>query len=126
MKRGFFFLRPCDHPAHQQCTICGGHFCAEHLRIRPGRNEPACLDCLGKEMQRPVNKDRDYDDDLYEPAWCYGYRHSYYAGNNYRPWLFGRHQGKNDFDGHEVRVFDNEVDDSFDGDPNAEASSFDS
>ncbi|MDD3147642.1 MAG: hypothetical protein PHD82_10095 [Candidatus Riflebacteria bacterium] len=127
MKRGFFFLRPCDHPAHQQCSVCGRYFCAEHLRINPGKNEPVCLDCLGKEMQKPQNREKN-DDEIYEPTWCYGYRHSYYSGCHYRPWYLGRRgSADNDnFDGHETRFFDSEVDDNFDDDPNAEDSSFDS
>ncbi len=125
MKRGFFFLRPCDHPARRQCTICGKPFCEEHLRIRPGRNEPACLDCLGKELQKP-NRGSDYEDDLFDPGWSYGYRRNFYSGSHYRPWYIGQANADTSFDGHEVRVFDSESADDFDDDPNAEADGFDS
>ncbi len=122
MKRGFFFLRPCDHPARQQCSMCGRSFCEEHLRIRPGSNAPACLDCLGRAQQK--RSLTESGDDL-EPAWCYGYRQTYYA-DGYQPWYFGRRPGNNNKEDYDVRVFDSEVDDDLDGGPDGDADTFDS
>ncbi|HNX77824.1 MAG TPA: hypothetical protein PKM56_19250 [Candidatus Rifleibacterium sp.] len=123
MKRGFFFLRPCDHPARNQCSQCGQSFCDEHLRIRPGAGLPVCLDCLGKKMQRPGKTGTD--DDSFEPAWSYGYRRNYYA-DGYQPWYFGRQPRRNANDGYDVRAFDNESEDGIDDGPDGEAGSFDS
>ncbi|EKD81327.1 MAG: hypothetical protein ACD_39C01858G0001 [uncultured bacterium] len=116
MKRGFFFLRDCDYPAHQNCTSCGKAFCNEHLRIRPGVNEPVCLDCLGKTIQQQSQdkdkkldtRDGSYDDYYYDTAWCYGYRSNYYTSGSYSPWYFGtaakaESSGFNDSD---FRVFE--------------------
>lgn len=122
MKRGFFFLRPCDHPARQQCSMCGRPFCEEHLRIRPGSNAPACLDCLGRAQQKRSLTDGDND---LEPAWCYGYRQTYYAGG-YQPWYFGRRPSNTENEGYDVRVFDSEVEDDLDGGPDGDPDTFDS
>ena len=126
MKRGFFFLRDCDHPAHQSCSSCQKSFCAEHLRIKPGVNEPVCLDCLGKAMQQQSqnpkkNNGRDsyYDDYYYDNAWCYGYRSNYYSSSRYAPWYLGSaSQDDAQFNDHDVRVFESSTDID---DPDAEA-----
>lgn len=133
MKRGFFFLRDCDHPAHQHCSVCGKAFCNDHLRIKPGTNEPVCLDCLGKIMQQEnqektarTRSRNHYDDYYYDTAWCYGYRRNYY-GAHYSPWYMGdRHDAQ--FDEHDVRSFEpaGENDDFEAEAPDPEANVFDS
>lgn len=126
MKRGFFFLRECDHPAHETCHICGKAFCHEHLRIQPGNNAPACLDCLGKQMQNARDKEK-FKDHAQSPAWGYGYRHTYYD-EGYQPFYSGRRTSSDDFfTQHDVRSFESgnggdPDDENFD----AEANTFDS
>jgi hypothetical protein len=119
MKRGFFFLRDCDHPAHQSCSVCGKAFCNDHLRIKPDSNEPICLDCLGKSMQQqPQEKTKGSG------------RNRYNDDSSYRPWyighrsdLDGSHFGEND-----IRVFESsaEIDDMDAEAPDPEANVFDS
>lgn len=124
MKRGFFFLRECDHPARAECTICGQSFCNEHLRINPETNAPACLDCLGKIIQKAKNKDNYHD---HYHTWGYGYRHDYYQ-NDYQPFYSGN-KSKDDhfFDDYDVRSFDNNSDNDQDAESfDAEANTFDS
>ncbi len=135
MKRGFFFLRDCDHPAHQSCCVCGKAFCNDHLRIKPGSNEPVCLDCLGKTMQqqsqdktKAAGRDRYNDDYYYDDVWCYGYRYNYYS--SYRPWYVGQTsdlQGSH-FSENDIRVFEPsaEIDDMDAEAPDPEANVFDS
>lgn len=128
MKTGFFFLRDCDFPAHEQCRICGQYFCNKHLRIQPGTNAPVCLDCLGKEMQQNKKQNR-YDDDYYDVTWCYGYRHNYYRTTHYSPWYMGHADNPGQvLDDQDVRSFDSSPDDDNDAgdDFDAEASTFDS
>lgn len=128
MKRGFFFLRDCDHPAHQNCTVCGKAFCDEHLRNKPDSNEPICLDCLGKSLQQQPQKNasrshnQDYHDDYYyDSLWCYGYRNDYYDREHYSPWYFGQANSSSQFNDHDVRVFESSS--AFD---NQDAEAFDS
>lgn len=114
MKKGFFYLRECDNQATTSCTICGREFCNEHMKIMPGKNQPACLDCLGKEMQKKkTRKDQsDYDDDYYyEPTWCYGYRHSYYNNNRYSPLYDGDDFSDSYYSELDVRSFDDKSED---------------
>ncbi|OGK07755.1 MAG: hypothetical protein A2W80_06190 [Candidatus Riflebacteria bacterium GWC2_50_8] len=127
MKRGFFFLRDCDHPAHQSCASCGKAFCNEHLRIKPGASAPFCLDCLGKTMQQTnQNKDKKvstrddyYDDYYYDTAWCYGYRSNYYTSGSYKPWYFGTVDADgSEFNDQDIRVFEPSAEIE---DPDAEA-----
>ncbi|PKL42226.1 MAG: hypothetical protein CVV41_15745 [Candidatus Riflebacteria bacterium HGW-Riflebacteria-1] len=126
MKRGFFFLRDCDYPAHQSCSSCGKSFCNEHLRLKPGISAPFCLDCLGKTMQQSIQgKDKgvstrdNYDDYYYDTAWCYGYRSNYYSSGSYKPWYFGSvNADDSDFNDSDIRVFDAA---SESDDPDAEA-----
>lgn len=128
MKRGFFFLRDCDFPAHDQCTICGKGFCHEHMRIQSGKNAPVCVDCLGKQMQQAKDKS-SYNDEYYDSTWCYGYRHSYYSSGSYLPWYLGNnHHNQAAFDGYDVRSFDSNPGDDGDSsdDLDAEANVFDS
>ncbi|MBU1108548.1 MAG: hypothetical protein KKB51_17870 [Candidatus Riflebacteria bacterium] len=132
MKRGFFFLRDCDHPAHQSCSVCQASFCSEHLRIKPETNEPVCLDCLGRTMQQQQQQQQQnqtlntrnrrndyYDDYYYDNAWCYGYRSNYYSSSHYSPWYLGNSSRNNSqFNDQDMRVFDNSADIN---DPDAEA-----
>lgn len=124
MKRGFFFLRECDHPAREECRVCGKAFCNEHLRIHPQQNAPVCLDCLGKQIQGA--KDKSCYKDQYQ-TWGYGYRHNYYQ-QDYTPFYVG-HRNSNDdfFDNYDVRSFDTSSENDPDAeDFDAEANTFDS
>lgn len=128
MKRGFFFLRDCDYPAHDHCTACGKAFCHEHMRIQPGKNAPVCLDCLGRKLQGAKDKS-SFDDDYYDSTWCYGYRHYYYTSGNFSPWYTGHNNSvRASFDDYDVRSFDSSPDDDGDGDADfdGEAGTFDS
>ncbi len=137
MKRGFFFLRDCDYPAHQHCGECSKAFCNDHLRIRPGSSTPVCLDCLGKKMQKQpldnkeIAKRDDYNEDYYyDSAWCYGYRSNYYATGHYSPWYFGNHHDNHgsQFTEHDIRVFEPsaEIDEMDAEAPDPDANVFDS
>lgn len=112
MKKGFFFLRECENQAVATCSVCGRKFCSEHMRMIPGKNEPACLDCLGKQLQakkrskKARETDSEYDDYYYDSVWCYGYRHSYYRNNNYEPWYDGNDLGDDYYSELDVRSFD--------------------
>lgn len=136
MKKGFFFLRECEKNATSTCSVCGREFCTEHMKMLPGKNQPACLDCLGKQLQTAKTKklkdsESDYDDHYYDSTWCYGYRHSYYRRTHYSPW----YDSDNDFNDNyyselDVRSFDdaeeNALDSEVGDDFQAEANVFDS
>ncbi len=112
MKKGFFYLRECDKDAVATCTVCGRQFCSAHMRMMPGQNQPACLDCLGKQMQtaKAAQKNRDYDDDYYyDSVWCYGYRHRYYDNTRYSPWYDGDDFEDSYYSDLDVRSFDDQV-----------------
>lgn len=110
MKKGFFYLRECENQAVTTCTVCGREFCKEHMRMMPGKNEPACLDCLGKQIQtaKAAKSKSRYDDDdyYYDSAWCYGYRHNYYHNTRYSPWYDGDDINDNYYSDLDVRSFD--------------------
>lgn len=110
MKKGFFYLRECEKQSVSTCTVCGREFCQEHMKMLPGKNQPACLDCLGKEMQRAKSdKARNdyYEDDYYfDPVWSYGYRHSYYRNNRYSPWYDNSSLDDDYYSEFDVRSFD--------------------
>lgn len=110
MKKGFFYLRECENEAVTECTVCGRQFCKDHMRMMPGKNQPACLDCLGKQLQKSKaldkRKDNDYDDYYYDPVWCYGYRHSYYRDHRYSPWYDGDDFDNDYYSDLDVRSFD--------------------
>lgn len=125
MKRGFFFLRECDHPARETCCECGQTFCSEHLRIHPEKQAPVCLDCLGKQIQAAKDKTR-YRSHSHGSAWCYGYRHNYYD-HGYHPYYTGELLENDDFfDQYDVRSFDNGGKEIDNEDFDAEAGTFDS
>ncbi|GAB4272765.1 MAG: hypothetical protein Kow0029_11790 [Candidatus Rifleibacteriota bacterium] len=133
MKKGFFFLRDCEKEATISCSVCGREFCPEHIRMLPGQNEPACLDCLGKRMQIANRKksgrsDYDYDDYYYDSSWSYGYRHRYYLNNHYSPLYDGDDFNDNYYSEVDVRSFDDREDDlaEIGNDYQAEANVFDS
>jgi hypothetical protein len=105
------------------------------MRIIPGKNQPGCLDCLGKQMQtqkdeKARKKDDDYDDYYYDSSWSYGYRYHYYRNNNYSPWYDGDDLNDSYYSELDVRSFDDKeidevgADDSLDY--QAEANVFDS
>lgn len=125
MKRGFFFLRDCDHPARETCCECGKAFCSEHLKIHPEKQAPVCLDCLGKQMQTAKDQTR-YNSYNRGSLWCYGYRHNYYD-DGYHPFYSGRNHERDEFfDQYDVRSFDNGGNEIDNEDFDAEASTFDS
>ncbi len=113
MKKGFFYLRECEKQAVETCRVCGREFCSEHMRIMPGKNEPACLDCIGKAMQKKTaarNTADDDDDYYYDSVWCYGYRHNYYRNNRYSPWYDGDDFSDDYYSELDVRSFNDKSD----------------
>lgn len=123
-KRGFFALRDCGEVASRPCGACGRLTCANHLSQSSGFSR--CLDCEarieagapipGKAAAQqplaatPVAKiaSKKPEDETYDRAWAYRYRHRYYSTAAYAPVYWGSYYDSyyNDYD---VRSFDRDV-----------------
>lgn len=94
VRRGFFVLRACDHPAVAACASCGKPACAEHIAMVGGPTY--CVECQarrGEQAGAPMWRGRSA---------AFGYRNHYYT--NHTPIYWGSSYGS--YDDHDHQQFD--------------------